>query len=259
MGSPTGLLRDAETRQLRRTPADEARFRRALALRELLYEIFSRAAKGKKPEPEALQAFQSFYQNAVRHAEFHPVANHYRLTWPATTHPLEHVLHEITGSAAKLLTSEALTRVRQCSGETCSWLFVDTSRNGLRRWCDMKACGNRANSDAFAAEVMRANQRAGIGVDEPHLTRRNLFRSTRRMIGQRVGDLNPAALGPVTVQLLHCRRLFHNRVVKVQAINRHNRRVVRNGFAPRICRLQIRTKPLSVGSALLFRIANRLR
>ena len=144
-----GLLRDAETRQLRRTPADEARFRRALALRELLYEIFSRAAKGKKPEPEALQAFQSFYQNAVRHAEFHPVANHYRLTWPATTHPLEHVLHEITGSAANLLTSEALTRVRQCSGETCSWLFVDTSRNGLRRWCDMKACGNRAKVRRF--------------------------------------------------------------------------------------------------------------
>lgn len=144
-----GLLRDAETRQLRRVPADEAGFRRALALRELLYEIFSRAAAGKKPEAEALQAFQNIYQNAIRHAEFHPVANHYRLTWPAAAHPLERVLWEIARSAANLLTSEALTRVRQCSGEACSWLFVDTSRNRLRRWCDMKACGNRAKVRRF--------------------------------------------------------------------------------------------------------------
>jgi len=144
-----GLLSDAETRRLQDAPADEARFRRALALRELLYEIFSHVAKGKKPEPEALQAFQSLYQNAIRHSEFHPVGSHYRLTWPATTHPLERVLQETTRSAANLLTSEALTRVRQCSGEACSWLFVDTSRNGLRRWCDMKACGNRAKVRRF--------------------------------------------------------------------------------------------------------------
>jgi predicted RNA-binding Zn ribbon-like protein len=143
------LLRDAETRQLRKASADEARFRHALALRELLYEIFSRAAKGKKPERETLQAFQSFYQNAIRHAEFHPAGNHYRWAWPAATHPLERILQDVARSAADLLTSEALTRVRQCSGETCSWLFVDTSRNGLRRWCDMKACGNRAKVRRF--------------------------------------------------------------------------------------------------------------
>lgn len=151
-----GLLRDSETRQAERARADEAWFRRALALRELLYEIFSRAAAGKKPKREALQAFQSFYQNAIRHAEFHVEANHYRLTWPAAIHPLERVSQEITRAAADLLTSEALTRVRQCSGETCSWLFVDTSRNGMRRWCDMKACGNRAKVRRFRRNLSRA-------------------------------------------------------------------------------------------------------
>ncbi len=144
-----GLLREADIRQLRSVLANETRFRRALELRELLYEIFSRAAKGKKPQPDALQEFQSIYQNAIRHAEFHRVANHYRLTWPATTPPLDRVFEEIVRSAANLLTSDALTGVRQCSGEACSWLFVDTSRNGLRRWCDMKACGNRAKLRRF--------------------------------------------------------------------------------------------------------------
>jgi predicted RNA-binding Zn ribbon-like protein len=150
-----GVLHDSEARQVGRARADEGWFRRALALRELLYEIFSRAAKRKKPKPEALQAFQNFYQNAIRQTEFHVEANHYRLTWPAAMHPLERVAQEITRSAADLLTSEALTRVRQCSGETCSWLFVDTSRNGMRRWCDMKACGNRAKVRRFRRKLSR--------------------------------------------------------------------------------------------------------
>jgi predicted RNA-binding Zn ribbon-like protein len=36
--------------------------------------------------------------------------------------------------------------VRECSGDTCGWLFVDTSRNHSRRWCDMEDCGNRAKA-----------------------------------------------------------------------------------------------------------------
>jgi predicted RNA-binding Zn ribbon-like protein len=34
--------------------------------------------------------------------------------------------------------------VKQCAGEGCGWLFLDTSRNHLRRWCTMDECGNRA-------------------------------------------------------------------------------------------------------------------
>lgn len=148
-GIQAGLLRDTKIQKLRRSHADQPRFRRALALRELLYEIFSQTAKGKKPKPDVIQAFQRFYQNAIRHVEFHSDANQYRLMWPAVTHPLERILREIARSAADLLTSEALTRVRQCSGENCSWLFADNSRNGMRRWCDMKACGNRAKVKRF--------------------------------------------------------------------------------------------------------------
>ncbi len=149
-----GLLRDREARQVGRARDDEVRFRRAVALRELLYEIFSRAAEGKRPGREALQTFQGLYRNATRHAEFQVEANHYRLTWSAID-PLERVSQEIIRSAADLLTSEALTRVRRCSGETCSWLFVDNSRNGMRRWCDMQVCGNRAKVRRFRRNLSR--------------------------------------------------------------------------------------------------------
>jgi predicted RNA-binding Zn ribbon-like protein len=32
-------------------------------------------------------------------------------------------------------------RLRACP--RCGWLFIDTSRGGKRRWCNMRICGNR--------------------------------------------------------------------------------------------------------------------
>lgn len=34
--------------------------------------------------------------------------------------------------------------LKRCGNPLCRWVFVDGSRNGSRRWCDMAACGNRA-------------------------------------------------------------------------------------------------------------------
>lgn len=34
-------------------------------------------------------------------------------------------------------------RIRTCGNPLCRWLFVDRSRNGSRRWCEMAVCGNR--------------------------------------------------------------------------------------------------------------------
>jgi predicted RNA-binding Zn ribbon-like protein len=39
--------------------------------------------------------------------------------------------------------------VRQCGGESCGWLFLDTSRNRSRQWCDMRDCGNLAKVRRF--------------------------------------------------------------------------------------------------------------
>lgn len=36
-------------------------------------------------------------------------------------------------------------RFRACASPTCSGVFIDTSRNGARRYCMPELCGNRAN------------------------------------------------------------------------------------------------------------------
>ncbi len=48
-----------------------------------------------------------------------------------------------------------LERLRMCQGANCSWLFIDRSKGGRRRWCDMAVCGNAAKSRRFYARKDR--------------------------------------------------------------------------------------------------------
>ena len=38
------------------------------------------------------------------------------------------------------------SRVRRCGRQGCVLLFLDTSKNSTRRWCDMAVCGNRVKA-----------------------------------------------------------------------------------------------------------------
>ena len=40
-------------------------------------------------------------------------------------------------------------RVRKCANPECVLWFLDTSKNGSRRWCSMEACGNRTKVGRF--------------------------------------------------------------------------------------------------------------
>jgi predicted RNA-binding Zn ribbon-like protein len=56
-------------------------------------------------------------------------------------------------SAADALVSGELPRVRRCADPRCARVFYDGSRNGKRRWCDMKTCGNRAKAARHRQKV----------------------------------------------------------------------------------------------------------
>ena len=62
---------------------------------------------------------------------------------------LDWILNPITRSAADVLVSNELNKVKACADLACGWLFMDVSRNQSRRWCDMKDCGNRAKASRF--------------------------------------------------------------------------------------------------------------
>ena len=68
------------------------------------------------------------------------------LGWPGLGENLDSVICPVVWSAASLLVSEEAPRIRICGGADCGWMYVDRSRNRLRRWCQMETCGTREKS-----------------------------------------------------------------------------------------------------------------
>lgn len=60
----------------------------------------------------------------------------------------------IVESAADALVFDELARVRRCADPRCHRVFFDGTKNGLRRWCDMGTCGNRAKAARHRARVI---------------------------------------------------------------------------------------------------------
>lgn len=59
----------------------------------------------------------------------------------------------------ELLATAPPGRVRHCDGAGCVLWFLDTSRNGTRRWCSMTGCGNRAKAHAHYHRQLRTASR----------------------------------------------------------------------------------------------------
>ena len=118
-------------------------FRNALRLREVIFRIFSRLASGGEPDTTDLDRLNTAWQQGQRHASLVHSSRGFSLGWDDQPF-LDRLLRTLSASAIHLLTSQALPQVRQCAGEHCDWLFIDASRNHLRRWCSMEECGNRA-------------------------------------------------------------------------------------------------------------------
>jgi len=149
-----GILATSEgQRLLERAARQRARSRevveRALRLREAIYGSFSRVAAGRSPRAGDLEAVNRELAEAMPHLRLRAEGPRCRWEWSAPQGALDRMLWPVARSAAELLSSERAGRVRECASETCSWLFIDDSRNHRRKWCDMSSCGNRAKARRY--------------------------------------------------------------------------------------------------------------
>jgi len=145
------LVTEGEGRQLidqaRRQPTEASQvFEQALVLRETIYRIFMALASGERPAATDLANLNEALSEALARLQLVPTTAGFAWAWRDEAQDLERLLWPLARSAGELLTSAELNRVRECGGDNCGWLFVDTSRNQSRRWCDMKSCGNRAKA-----------------------------------------------------------------------------------------------------------------
>ncbi len=124
---------------------------RAIGLREALYRIFKSAVESWPPRKADADGLRGELTIAREHQLL--AARRGGFVWVFAEQPgaLDSILWPVALSAAELLTSSDLDWLRQCAGAECGWLFVDTSRNHRRQWCDMQDCGNRAKVRRFRA------------------------------------------------------------------------------------------------------------
>lgn len=137
-------------------PAAAARtLRTARELREALAAVLYGRLQGGVPAAADIRILERRFHESDRHRELHldavHVHGHAMLQWQwgrsamAADFPLWLVAH----AASQLLLSNAVEQVRACGAETCRWLFLDTSKNQTRRWCNMRVCGNRAKAHRY--------------------------------------------------------------------------------------------------------------
>lgn len=146
-----GIVTSAEARRLlaeaeRQPELARAVHRDALALRDALFRMFSARAADAPLAADDLKVLNAWLPRALARLRLSPDGGAWQwATDEAGAAGLERMLFPVVRAAAELLTHpERIGRVHQCASDDCGWLFVDTSKNRSRRWCNMADCGNRA-------------------------------------------------------------------------------------------------------------------
>ena len=157
-GLRVGLLSHEEAGELARSavqnPAQAARaLSSARRLREALFRLFKALLEREEPQPEDLRLFNGQLRRALSRQSMQAPDSEthraYRLGFLDEGDPLQRFLFRLLRQAAELLTTADAHRLKVCSTPECGWLFLDTTKNASRRWCDMASCGNRAKAQRF--------------------------------------------------------------------------------------------------------------
>jgi predicted RNA-binding Zn ribbon-like protein len=143
-----GLLSSADHDRLaahysRNSREAAAALTKAITIRDLLLAIFAGIANGRSVSSQRLSELNSVLAQTPGLLRVHKNPDRIETEWTSATDGPQQVLFAVLTSAAELLASDRLGRIRECASADCTWLFVDESRNRSRRWCDMSACGNR--------------------------------------------------------------------------------------------------------------------
>jgi predicted RNA-binding Zn ribbon-like protein len=160
----TGTLGGEDEAALERLAGRQAKLaqevlRQAMELRDTVHRIFGAIAHGREAEAADIDTLNEWLARVMVHARLAPAEGGFDWSWAEPRRSLDSVLWPIVRSVAETLTVAPHSRIRQCPGADCGWLFLDTSKAGRRRWCDMNVCGNRSKAREHYRRTKGAVQR----------------------------------------------------------------------------------------------------
>jgi predicted RNA-binding Zn ribbon-like protein len=135
--------------EARRRPREAAvALQELIALREGLYDLFLAVAQERPPPAAEVDRLNRALASALMHRRVVRRDGGFALGWEESA-ALDSPLWPMVADAAELLAEGNLARVKVCGAHEdaeCSWLFLDRTKSGTRRWCSMRDCGNRAKA-----------------------------------------------------------------------------------------------------------------
>lgn len=141
------------------TAAPRARLERELPafrdLRDLTRSVAARIDAGKGLTRSQVAAINRVMRDGVHYHALRLEPEGPRFSMTPVGDDLAQARSAVAGSLAHYLSDHDADRLRVCADDTCSWLFVDRSPAGRRRWCDMRTCGNRAKVARHRARARR--------------------------------------------------------------------------------------------------------
>lgn len=120
--------------------ADATGFREVLALRERLTALALALAAGRQVPAAAVDALNAMLAEQVGHAQLVRRSGRWALH-VVPDRPLT-ALEAVAWSAASTL-GDALARIHECAGDSCSLLLMDRTPDHSRQFCSPASCGSR--------------------------------------------------------------------------------------------------------------------
>ncbi len=149
------LVTAKQARQITRATPDHAAAAALVACRELreaVAEVLYAVVDDRTPAASQIKTLDRLFKEARGRQRLIWSGEGLRWDWPASECGPDLPGWILSLGAARLLASDEMGRVRACDNPECRWLFLDTTKNRTRRWCDMKICGNRMKARRFKAQ-----------------------------------------------------------------------------------------------------------
>ena len=122
---------------------------RCRALREALHAALLPLMQGRPVPAPVLQQLDRARLAAARRCPLQAVPGGVVAQPTLKGSGLDLVADVVLADALRLLEAPDLPRLRVCAGSHCGWLFLDQSKAGRRRWCDMGTCGAAHKAERF--------------------------------------------------------------------------------------------------------------
>lgn len=125
----------------------ESALKKIISIRETLHLLFSSIANGKEPDKNTTKQFNSYLSTSLAKLELIFEKNKYSLKLVNNENDLVGPAWFIIKSAYDILTNTDVNRIKECP--SCGWVFLDKTKNNIRRWCNPHLCGSREKAKNY--------------------------------------------------------------------------------------------------------------